>query len=107
MCAVYYNTLLRLQNNLAELHALLTFIQPDVFTDADAFVAYFTPPVKKGKGKAGSSSAPTATTRNTEQLHALLLPLMLRRTIADVKLKLPPLTETVVHCPMSAMQKQW
>jgi SNF2 family DNA or RNA helicase len=41
------------------------------------------------------------------QLHALLKPLLLRRTIADVpSLALPPLSEVVVKCAMTPLQRK-
>jgi len=86
------------QNNLRELHALLAFINPRLFNDADAFVKYFTPPKSDKSG---------ARTRHTTQLHTILLPFLLRRTIKDVSLKLPPLTEIVVRCELSPMQRKW
>lgn len=91
--------LVRGQNNLRELHALLAFLDPRLFNDADAFVHYFTP--AKGKAKPGQR------TRNTSELHTILQPLLLRRTIANVALSLPPLTEIVVQCELSPMQRKW
>lgn len=38
------------------------------------------------------------------RLHAVLRPLMLRRTKAEVASELPGKTERVVHCPLSAWQ---
>ena len=87
------------QNNLRELHALLAFTDPRLFNDGDAFVHYFTP--SKDAAAAGDR------TRNTDELHSILQPLLLRRTITDVALKLPPLTEIVVRCDLSPMQRKW
>ena len=65
-------SLVSLQNNYAELYALLSLALPKVFplTEAQGFVAYF-------------SDATNAATV-LPQLRQLLAPVLLRRTIADV-----------------------
>ncbi|KDO19336.1 hypothetical protein SPRG_15397 [Saprolegnia parasitica CBS 223.65] len=78
------------QNNMLELAALLAFLNPSVFTEdvVERFVA--------------ANLAPAT-------LRALLAPLMLLRTVADVKstLQLPPLSKVVVHTRMAPMQRAY
>eukprot|EP00918_Siedleckia_nematoides_P067476 GHVU01146899.1.p1 GENE.GHVU01146899.1~~GHVU01146899.1.p1 ORF type:complete len:911 (+),score=240.26 GHVU01146899.1:124-2856(+) len=81
-----------LQNNLHELWALLNFLLPDEFDDADAFDAFFESSEK--------------TEEVTSKLHKLLRPFLLRRLKADVEKGLPCKTEVNMYIPMSKMQKQ-
>ena len=81
-----------LQNNLHELWALLNFLLPDEFDDADAFDAFFESSEK--------------TEEVTGKLHKLLRPFLLRRLKNDVEKGLPPKTEVNMYIPMSKMQKQ-
>jgi len=81
-----------LQNNLHELWALLNFLLPDEFDDADAFDAFFESSEK--------------TEEVTSKLHKLLRPFLLRRLKADVEKGLPAKTEVNMYIPMSRMQKQ-
>ncbi len=97
------------QNNLAELYALLALAVPSVFPIgmADAFVAAFADAVKT---VTGSSTTPvTAATGSLTMvdLQHLLAPILLRRTLTDVGLDMPPLTESLLQCPMTALQKEW
>ena len=87
------------QNNLAELYALLSFVAPSVCPAADApeFMTHFA-------GDAGAPGPRGRRAAHGDQLEALLLPLLLRRTAAGIELGLPPLTESVVYCPMSPLQ---
>jgi len=76
------------QNNLAELHALLAFGMPDVFSmSQEAFQAWFTP----------SSSLPT--------LHQVLDRFMLRRVKENVLKDLPEKRELYVYVGMSKTQR--
>jgi chromodomain-helicase-DNA-binding protein 1-like len=97
-----------IQNNLAELYALLALAVPAVFPigAADSFVKQFKNAVDKD-GKKTEGRPLRDADLSVSQLQALLTPILLRRTLADVGVDLPPLTETVVQCPMTAMQKHW
>ncbi|CAM9111468.1 unnamed protein product [Phaeothamnion confervicola] len=85
-----------LQNNLHELWALLNFLLPDVFSDADQFNEFFNLDVEDNDVKQNMIS----------QLHKVLRPFMLRRLKADVEKSLPPKAETILFTGMSAKQKE-
>lgn len=85
-----------LQNNLHELWALLNFLVPKYFGNAEEFDAYFT--VTGGEG-GGEDSSPIL-----QSLHKVLSPFMLRRLKIDVETALKPKKETLVYVGMSAMQ---
>jgi SWI/SNF-related matrix-associated actin-dependent regulator of chromatin subfamily A member 5 len=84
-----------LQNNLHELWALLNFLLPEVFDNAEDFDAWFN--LKEGQ----------AETEIITQLHKVLKPFMLRRLKSDVETAIPPKKEIIVECGMSKMQKEW
>jgi chromodomain-helicase-DNA-binding protein 1-like len=82
------------QNDLGELHALLAFGMPDLFTRPDAFVAHFA-------ALGGASPSPA----RAAELHALLRPFVLRRTKDDVLDELPPKREILVYAPLTPLQR--
>jgi len=84
-----------LQNNLRELWALLNFLLPEVFGDAEQFDAWFSLSDESGK-------------ENTiKKLHTVLRPFMLRRVKKDVATSLPPKTETKLYIGLTKMQQDW
>lgn len=83
-----------LQNNLHELWALLNFLLPDVFGDADAFDNWFS-----------NQNADSDTV--VQQLHKVLRPFLLRRVKADVEKSLLPKKEMNLYVGMSDMQVNW
>ncbi|KAB8342938.1 hypothetical protein FH972_022534 [Carpinus fangiana] len=83
-----------LQNNLHELWALLNFLLPDVFGDAEAFDQWFS-----GQGADQDTVV--------QQLHKVLRPFLLRRVKADVEKSLLPKKEVNLYVGMSAMQVKW
>ncbi|KAJ3194827.1 hypothetical protein HK101_001829 [Irineochytrium annulatum] len=111
----HYNTRYRvlltgtpLQNNLPELWSLLNFILPKVFNSVQTFDQFFSSPF--------SSTAPVgqASAELTEEerllmikgLHKALRPFLLRRLKKDVESELPDKVETIIKCPMSALQRK-
>ncbi|KAJ3066197.1 hypothetical protein HDU99_003916, partial [Rhizoclosmatium hyalinum] len=108
----YYTTRYRviltgtpLQNNLPELWALLNFVLPKIFNSVKSFDEWFSSPFSA----AGSSSVEL----NEEErllmikgLHKVLRPFLLRRLKKDVEKELPDKVETIVKCPMSALQRK-
>ncbi|OBA22461.1 hypothetical protein METBIDRAFT_39133 [Metschnikowia bicuspidata var. bicuspidata NRRL YB-4993] len=86
-----------LQNNLHELWALLNFLLPDVFGDADVFDQWF-----DGQAQGGQDQEQVV-----QQLHKVLSPFLLRRVKADVETSLLPKIETNVYIGMSDMQLAW
>ncbi|KAI8823675.1 SNF2 family N-terminal domain-containing protein [Fimicolochytrium jonesii] len=94
-----------LQNDLPELWALLNFILPKIFSSVDTFDDWFNHPFAKEGGKENDIRL------NEEEslliirgLHKVLRPFLLRRLKKDVESELPDKVETVVKCPMSALQ---
>ncbi|KAK1828141.1 ISWI chromatin-remodeling complex ATPase ISW2 [Podospora conica] len=83
-----------LQNNLHELWALLNFLLPDVFGDAEAFDQWF-------------SGQDRDQDKVVQQLHRVLRPFLLRRVKADVEKSLLPKKEVNVYIGMSEMQVKW
>ncbi|KAJ5814787.1 ISWI chromatin-remodeling complex ATPase ISW2 [Penicillium riverlandense] len=83
-----------LQNNLHELWALLNFLLPDVFGDAEAFDQWF-------------SSQDSDQDTVVQQLHRVLRPFLLRRVKSDVEKSLLPKKEMNLYVPMSEMQVKW
>ncbi|KAF2223927.1 chromatin remodelling complex ATPase chain ISW1 [Elsinoe ampelina] len=83
-----------LQNNLHELWALLNFLLPDVFGDADAFDEWF-------------SNSEQDSDDVVQQLHKVLKPFLLRRVKADVEKSLLPKKEINLYVGMSEMQVNW
>jgi len=84
-----------LQNNLVELHSLLFFLYPDIFTTSAPFSAAFnltTNLIDKAK---------------LEQAQKLLKLFMLRRMKVTVEKLMPKKIETKVFCPLSKMQVFW
>jgi SWI/SNF-related matrix-associated actin-dependent regulator of chromatin subfamily A member 5 len=83
-----------LQNNLHELWALLNFLLPDVFGEAEAFDQWFS-----GQGADQDTVV--------KQLHRVLRPFLLRRVKADVEKSLLPKKEINLYIGMSEMQVKW
>lgn len=83
-----------LQNNLHELWALLNFLLPDVFGDAEAFDQWFS-----GQGQDQDTVI--------QQLHRILRPFLLRRVKSDVEKSLLPKKEVNLYIGMSDMQIKW
>jgi ATP-dependent helicase STH1/SNF2 len=93
-----------LQNNLPELWALLNFILPKIFNSVKSFDEWFNSPFN-------ASSIQERIELNEEEqlliirrLHKVLRPFLLRRLKKDVESELPDKVETVIKCPMSALQ---
>ncbi|TMW55068.1 hypothetical protein Poli38472_013830 [Pythium oligandrum] len=102
------------QNDLRELYALLSLLNPAIFKDAKAFETafeqYFSAKAQElpsQKAKARSASPQVAMAEKL--MRDLLSPLLLLRTVQDVNssFSLPPMSEIVVHTPMSPMQREY
>lgn len=85
-----------LQNNLHELWALLNFLLPDIFSDAQDFDDWFS-----------SESTEEDQDKIVKQLHTVLQPFLLRRIKSDVETSLLPKKELNLYVGMSSMQKKW
>lgn len=86
-----------LQNNLHELWALLNFLLPDVFGDAEVFDRWFDSQTEANKDQ----------DQVVLQLHKVLSPFLLRRVKSDVETSLLPKIETNVYIGMAEMQISW
>lgn len=84
-----------LQNNLRELWALLNFLMPDIFGDAEQFDEWFSLTDASGKENV------------IKKLHTILRPFMLRRVKKDVATSLPPKKETKLYIGLTKMQQEW
>merc|ERR1712139_617545 len=82
------------QNNLSELHALLEFVCPGMFSEERFLQAY-------------NSQTRSTDACALDDTRRLLEVLMIRRMKADVEQTLPPKHEVRVNCPMSPMQLFW
>ena len=145
-----------LQNSMRELHALLSYLFPDVFTTCQPFDDAFNLTTHKVSGlgrsraqqlhqsvmdsaaasglsrrnwEAPPGSSPVMAPYHTNKIdiffplrcchprqvdaaqleaaHHMLRPFCLRRLKQEVELGMPPLVETRIHCPLSAMQTFW
>lgn len=84
-----------LQNNLHELWALLNFLMPDKFDDAETFNSQF-----NEKNCLENETL-------VDKLHSILKPYMLRRIKADVEKTLLPKKETMFFLKLTRMQVEW
>lgn len=95
------------QNDLDELFAVVSFVQPGFFGSLSSFKQDISGPIVRG-------SEPDATEHQREQgeaassrLRELMSSLMLRRTQTDILSKsLPPRTDFVVYCGMTRAQRE-
>ncbi|ETM40668.1 hypothetical protein L914_13443 [Phytophthora nicotianae] len=100
-----------IQNGLQELFALLSILNPSVFNNQKLFEAtfrdYFS--AKAQRLDEDRQSKSKRVSKAEELMRRLLAPLLLLRTVQDVQgaFTLPPLSEMVVHTPMSAMQRAY
>ncbi|KAF6208767.1 hypothetical protein GE061_014507 [Apolygus lucorum] len=92
-----------LQNNLAELWALLHFLLPEVFDSLDVFETLFTAE-ELAQGEAEQCLEKEKKSNILTLLHEILKPFLLRRLKSDVNLDLPQKKEILVKCPMTKMQ---
>ncbi|KAL4095847.1 hypothetical protein PRIC1_009214 [Phytophthora ramorum] len=100
-----------IQNDLQELFALLSILNPSVFNDQALFETTFRD-YFSAKAQRLEVEQPTKTKRLSKAenlMRRVLAPLLLLRTIQDVQgaFTLPPISEMVVHTPMSSMQRAY
>ncbi|CAL5356520.1 unnamed protein product [Camellia sinensis] len=89
-----------IQNNMAELWALLHFIMPTLFDSHEQFNEWFSKGIE-GHAEHGG----TLNEHQLNRLHAILKPFMLRRVKKDVISELTTKTEITVHCKLSSRQQ--
>ncbi|GAA0175321.1 hypothetical protein LIER_28512 [Lithospermum erythrorhizon] len=88
------------QNNMAELWALLHFIMPTLFDSHEQFNEWFSKGIENHAEHGG-----TLNEHQLNRLHAILKPFMLRRVKKDVVTELTGKTEITVHCKLSSRQQ--
>ena len=86
------------QNDLHETFCLLNFLHPNIFDQSEKFDDCFS------FNKDGQMSV---NRQVLDMAHYLLRPFVLRRVKTEVEQLLPPKVETLIECPMSAMQRFW
>ncbi|KAK5803856.1 hypothetical protein PVK06_031505 [Gossypium arboreum] len=89
-----------IQNNMAELWALLHFIMPTLFDSHEQFNEWFSKGIENHAEHGG-----TLNEHQLNRLHAILKPFMLRRVKKDVISELTRKTEIMVHCKLSSRQQ--
>ncbi|KAG6609521.1 Chromodomain-helicase-DNA-binding protein 1 [Phytophthora cinnamomi] len=100
-----------IQNDLEELFALLSILNPSVFNDQGLFETtfrdYFSAKAQRLDEDQHTKSKKLSKAEGL--MRRLLAPLLLLRTVQDVQgaFTLPPLSEMVVHTPMSSMQRAY
>jgi len=94
-----------LQNNMAELWALLNFLQPDIFDDYEIFESWFNAKsLHEDKDEKDRLIQQEEKNGILASIHKIVGPFMLRRVKTEVELSLPPKTEVVVYCPFTQAQ---
>ena len=94
-----------LQNSLRELWALLHFLMPGDFRNADAFIDQYSSLQGGGDGDGEGGHVEAATSLSA--LHKELSQYLLRRVVKDVERSLPAKQEKVLRVEMSPLQKQY
>lgn len=96
-----------LQNNLSELWSLLNFILPEIFDDLKVFESWFDVTRFAGEGVKNEIIAKEQEKQIVSKIHQILAPFLLRRTKAEVALKLPQKKEVLVHAPLTKLQQEY
>lgn len=89
-----------IQNNMAELWALLHFIMPTLFDSHNEFAEWFSKDIEDHV-----AGAATLNEHQLNRLHLILKPFMLRRVKVDVQNELPSKTEVLVPCDLTSRQR--
>ncbi|XP_057438033.1 chromatin-remodeling ATPase INO80 isoform X3 [Lotus japonicus] len=89
-----------IQNNMAELWALLHFIMPTLFDSHEQFNEWFSKGIENHAEHGG-----TLNEHQLNRLHSIIKPFMLRRVKKDVVSELTTKTEVTVHCKLSSRQQ--
>mmetsp|Transcript_28311 Transcript_28311/g.28003 ORF Transcript_28311/g.28003 Transcript_28311/m.28003 type:complete len:385 (+) Transcript_28311:3-1157(+) len=95
-----------LQNNLAELWALLNFLLPSIFNSLDDFEKFFNQPFSKIPGERSLELNEEESLLVINRLHQVLRPFLLRRVKKEVEAELPDKVEFVLKVELSSWQKR-
>ncbi|XP_045596634.1 lymphocyte-specific helicase [Procambarus clarkii] len=93
-----------LQNNLAELWALLNFLMPEIFDSLDVFESWFDVTDMMEKGSNEKIIQQEKEKHVISTLMKILSPFLLRRVKKDVDIDIPPKKELLVYTPMTPLQ---
>ncbi|KAK2716917.1 chromatin-remodeling ATPase INO80-like isoform X2 [Artemia franciscana] len=91
-----------IQNNMAELWALLHFIMPTLFDSHDEFSEWFSKDIESTAEAKGTKNIDE---KHLTRLHLILKPFMLRRIKKDVENELSEKIEIMLYCPLTSRQK--
>ena len=99
-----------LQNDLAELWALLNFLLPSIFNSMDTFDQWFNKPFASFGASAEAHDEVEVLSQEERmlilaRLHELLRPFMMRRVKSSVMDQLPDKVTKVLRCDLSAWQR--
>ena len=83
------------ENSTDELWSLFTFLNPGQLGSQETFREQFATPIQRNQDEAAANT-----------LRSLIHPFLLRRTKEQVAPELPPRTERLIYCAMSAAQKK-
>ncbi|MCO5566352.1 hypothetical protein L7F22_020029 [Adiantum nelumboides] len=89
-----------IQNNMAELWALLHFIMPTLFDSHEQFNEWFSKGIESHAEHGG-----TLNEHQLNRLHSILKPFMLRRVKKDVITEMTNKKEVVLSCTLSSRQQ--
>lgn len=89
-----------IQNNMAELWALLHFIMPTLFDSHEQFNEWFSKGIESHAEHGG-----TLNEHQLNRLHSILKPFMLRRVKKDVITEMTNKKEVVIPCTLSSRQQ--
>jgi SNF2 family DNA or RNA helicase len=95
-----------IQNNMAELWALLHFIMPSLFDSHEEFNEWFSKDIENHAKKTNNSET-NLNELQLQRLHMILKPFMLRRVKKDVESELPKKEEKILFCKLSLKQKEY
>ena len=84
-----------IENSTEELWSLFAFLNPGQLGSQEAFREQFAAPIQRNQDENAAKT-----------LRALVHPFILRRTKEQVAPELPPRTERLIYCAMTAKQKQ-
>eukprot|EP01028_Stygiella_incarcerata_P005798 TRINITY_DN24069_c0_g1_i3.p1 TRINITY_DN24069_c0_g1~~TRINITY_DN24069_c0_g1_i3.p1 ORF type:complete len:1230 (-),score=366.03 TRINITY_DN24069_c0_g1_i3:357-3707(-) len=91
-----------IQNNMAELWALLHFIMPTLFDDHEEFSSWF---ARNIESHADAKKKSSLDQHQLQRLHMILKPFMLRRIKKDVEREIAPKIELNIACGLTSRQQ--
>lgn len=95
-----------MQNNLAELWNILSFVNPKLLGDYEVFREHFEEPIKKGGYVNATREDVNISEELAIHLNKLITPFILRRTKKEVANQLPNKIERVVFCELTDLQSR-